>query len=155
MATRRRIPKTSIVADGGIGSVLKEDRRFAPSEAFVRSAQHNDPAALRKRVTKGAKHPVAYWEEQARRLTWSRPWTTAFAWKHPHAKWFVGGTINASVNCLDRHLDSWRRTKAAIIWEAESGEVRTLTYQQLHADVCRMANALTQLGIKRGDVVGI
>lgn len=155
MATRKTVTKASIVADGSIGSVLTEDRRFAPPEAFVRTAQHNDPAALRKRVTMGAKHPVAYWEEQARRLTWSRPWTTAFAWKHPHAKWFVGGTINASVNCLDRHLDSWRRTKAAIIWEAESGEVRTLTYQQLHADVCRMANALTQLGIRRGDVVGI
>ncbi|MBU3742546.1 MAG: AMP-binding protein, partial [Candidatus Kapabacteria bacterium] len=103
----------------------------------------------------GANHPVAYWEQQAERLVWSRPWKTALVWKHPHAKWFVGGTINAAANCLDRHLDTWRRTKAAIIWEAESGEIRTITYQQLHADVCRMANALTQLGIRRGDVVGI
>ena len=86
---------------------------------------------------------------------WFRDWKRAMVWKHPHAQWFVGGTTNAAVNCLDRHLGGWRRTKAALVWEGEPGDIRTLTYQQLHAEVCKAANALIHLGVRAGDVVAI
>jgi acetyl-CoA synthetase len=76
-------------------------------------------------------------------------------WNLPFAKWFVGGTTNVAYNCLDRHLSTWRRNKAAIIWEGEPGEVRTLTYQQLHDEVCRFANVLKKMGIQKGDRVAL
>jgi acetyl-CoA synthetase len=98
---------------------------------------------------------IAYWEEQARELAWFAPWKKPLVWKYPHAQWFVGGTTNVAVNCLDRHLGTWRRTKAALIWEGEPGDTRTLTYQQLHTEVCRAANVLEQLGVRKGDVVAI
>ncbi len=99
--------------------------------------------------------PVAFWARQARELEWQAPFNKTLQWKHPHAKWFADGRINASVNCLDRHVATWRRNKAAIIWEGEPGEVRTLTYGQLHAEVCRFANVLRSLGVQKGNVVGI
>ena len=76
-------------------------------------------------------------------------------WNEPFAKWFVGGKTNASYNCLDAHLDTARRNKAAIIWEGEPGDARMLTYQQLHHEVCKFANVLKSLGMKQGDVVSI
>lgn len=158
MATKKsttKTPRPTTTATDGIASVLQEGRTFPPPRDFAKQAHIGSAAALKKLRDDAAKHPVKFWEQQARSLLWLAPWTKAFAWKHPHAKWFVGGRINASVNCLDRHLDGWRRTKAAIIWEGEPGDVRTITYQQLHADVCRMANVLKQLGVKSGDVVGI
>jgi acetyl-CoA synthetase len=112
-------------------------------------------AALSRLRRQAAADVVAFWQERARELVWFRDWKRPLDWKHPHARWFVGGTINASVNCLDRHLGGWRRTKAALIWEGEPGEVRTLTYQQLHAEVCKAANAMLHLGVKQGDVVAI
>ncbi len=104
---------------------------------------------------KAAKDPVAFWEEQARQLHWFKPWKETLKWKHPHAKWFVGGKLNASYNCLDRHMNTWRRNKAALIWESEQGDTRTLTYQALLSQVCKFATVLKSLGIKKGDVVAI
>lgn len=147
--------RTTPPTGDGISSVLHEVRSFPPSREFATSARYGNASALRKMRDDAAKHPVKFWEQQAKKLLWMAPWTKAFVWKYPHAKWFVGGKINASMNCLDRHVQGWRRTKAAIIWEGEPGEVRTLTYQQLHADVCRMSNVLRQLGVRSGDVVGI
>lgn len=104
---------------------------------------------------KSSADPVAFWESKAAELDWFAPWKTALKWKPPHAQWFVGGKINASVNCVDRHCTTWRRNKAAIIWEGEPGDVRTLTYQQLSREVQKCANMLLQLGVTAGDVVGI
>ena len=93
-----------------------------------------------------ARDPDAFWAGFARELEWSRPFRQVLDWNPPHARWFVGGTINASVNCLDRHLKSARRNKAAIIWEGEPGDRRTLTYFDLHREVCQFANVLKSLG---------
>lgn len=145
------VPKSS----ESIASVLQEERRFAPSKDFAAKAHIGSIRALRAVQDHAEEDVVAYWEEQARELAWFAPWKKPFVWKYPHAQWFVGGTTNVSVNCLDRHLGTWRRTKAALIWEGETGETRTLTYQQLHTEVCRAANALEQLGVCKGDVVAI
>jgi acetate--CoA ligase len=99
------------------------------------------------------RHPEKFWSRQARELTWNKPWKQVLNWKAPFAKWFVGGRLNLSENCLDRHLDGPRRNKAAIIWEGEPGEKRTLTYQQLHRAVCCFANVLKRNKIRRGDRV--
>jgi len=100
--------------------------------------------------------PEKFWGRQARELlAWRRPFTKVLQWKLPHAKWFGGGQLNVCENCLDRHLTTGRANKAALIFEGEPGDVRTLTYRQLHQEVCRMANALTGLGLKRGDRVAI
>ncbi len=88
-------------------------------------------------------------------LEWFQKWDTVLDWQPPFAKWFVGGKINISYNCLDRHLTTWRKNKAALIWEGEPGDSRTLTYAQLHREVCQFANALKQLGVQKGDRVGI
>jgi acetyl-CoA synthetase len=134
-----------------IDALLQEDRTFPPPEGFraqaiVRDAQVYEDAA---------RDPERFWEVFARELEWSTPWTQVLDWKPPHARWFVGGKINASVNCLDRHLKSARRNKAAIIWEGEPGDRRTLTYFDLHRDVCQFANVLKSLGVTRGDRVAI
>src|SRR5437764_8388550 len=99
--------------------------------------------------------PEAYWARMAEELSWFKRWDTVLKWQPPHAEWFDGGEINISYNCLDRHLTSWRRNKAAIIWEGEPGEQRTLTYQQLHRDVCRFANVLKRAGVEKGDRVAL
>ena len=90
-----------------------------------------------------AADPEAFWAKQAEELDWFKKWDKVLEWNEPFAKWFVGGKINISYNCLDRHLTTWRKNKAAFIWEGEPGEQRTLTYSQLHREVCRAANALT------------
>ncbi len=144
-----------MAAEGSISSVLTEERRFPPPKEFAAAARYRSAAAWRKIVAEAEADPVAFWDARARELAWFAPWRKTLAWTYPHAQWFVGGTTNASMNCLDRHLGTWRRTKAALIWEGEPGEVRTLTYQQLHADVCRAANVLRNLGVRAGDVVAI
>lgn len=137
-----------------ITSVLKETRQFPPSSEFVARAHIN--AAERDRLAEyAARDPDAFWAEQAESLHWFKKWDTVLDWSNaPHAKWFVGGTINASDNCLDRHL-SERGNKAALVWEGEPGDSRTLTYQQLHREVCKFANALKSLGVVKGDRVTI
>src|SRR3989441_1039613 len=98
------------------------------------------------------RQPAKFWAREASELLWRSKWKTVLEWKAPFAKWFVGGKLNISENCLDRHLTGARRNKAAIIWEGEPGDKRTLTYQQLHTEVCKFTNALKALGIKKGDV---
>ncbi len=98
--------------------------------------------------------PEAYWAEHAKALRWSKPWKQTLEWKAPFAKWFVGGELNAADNCLDRHLAA-RADKPAIIFEGEAGDQRRLTYEELHAEVCKLAHGLHTLGVGKGDRVAI
>jgi acetyl-CoA synthetase len=134
-----------------IDALLKEDRRFPPAEAWTRNAVVNDPAVYER----AAADPERFWADFARELEWIEPWTQVLEWKSPDAKWFVGGKLNASVNCLDRHVRGPRRNKAAFIWEGEPGDRRTLTYWDLYRQVNAFANVLKSLGVKRGDRVAL
>jgi acetyl-CoA synthetase len=138
-----------------IESVLNESRIFAPSETFSSAAHIRSMEDYEKLYAEAAKSPEQYWSRMAEELHWFKKWDTVLKWNLPHAEWFVGGKINISYNCLDRHLNTWRRNKAAIIWEGEPGDKRTLTYAQLHREVCRFANVLKKLGIKPGDRVAL
>jgi len=133
-----------------ISTLLTETRRFAPPPEF--SAAANAQQALYHSAQANRLH---FWEEQARSLEWMTPWRQVLEWNPPHAKWFVGGKLNISSNCIDRHLKGPRRNKAAIIWEGEPGDRRTITYWELHREVGRAANALRTLGVKKGDRVAI
>lgn len=139
----------------GISSVLHETRVFPPSEAFSAAARVGSSAKLKKMSKAAEKDPEGFWAEQAAELHWNKPWDKVLQWDFPFAQWFVGGQLNVAHNCLDRHLATPRRNKAAIIWEGEPGEVRTYTYQQLTLEVSRFANVLLSLGVKKGDVVAI
>ncbi|MDP9177154.1 MAG: acetate--CoA ligase [Gemmatimonadota bacterium] len=134
-----------------IDVLLQENRKFPPSEEFRSSALISSGDVY----DEAARDPVAFWERMAGELQWIRKWDTALDWTPPHAKWFVGGKLNVSVNCLDRHLDGPRRDARAIIWEGEPGDERTLTYAELHAEVTRMGSALRSLGVTKGDRVAI
>jgi acetyl-CoA synthetase len=133
-----------------LATLLSEQRRFPPGAAFA--AQANATAALYEAA---ARDREGFWAEQARALEWIRPWDRVLDWTLPHAKWFVGGQLNVAANCLDRHLASPLRNKAAIIWEGEPGDRRVLTYWDLAREVRRAANALKQLGVRKGDRVAI
>jgi len=138
-----------------ITSVLKERRLFKPHEAFSRQAHIKDLKVYRRLCKRAEKDPEGFWGELSHELAWFKPWKRVLEWKPPFAKWFVGGRINVSHNCLDRHLNGWRRNKAAIIWEGEPGDTRTLTYQALHREVCKFANVLKGRGVVKGDRVVI
>ncbi|MBI3605152.1 MAG: acetate--CoA ligase [Nitrospirae bacterium] len=138
-----------------IESVLKEKRVFKPSLEFSKSARIKSMKEYKTLYQQAAKNPEKFWGGLAKELDWFTPWKKVLQWKEPFAKWFVGGKINASYNCLDRHLNTWRKNKAAIIWEGEPGDSRTLTYQDLHREVCKFSNVLKSLGIKKGDRVAI
>jgi len=139
-----------------IESVLSEDRKFPPPEAFREQAHLRDAAEFEAEYQRSIEDPEGFWREKgASLIPWMKPFTKVLEWNRPHAKWFSDGQTNASVVCVDQHLSSWRRNKAAIIFEGEPGDVRTLTYQQLHTEVCKAANALTELGIGKGDRVAI
>jgi acetyl-CoA synthetase len=131
--------------------LLHEGRTFPPPPEFRNQAVASDEGVY----AEAERDPEAFWARLAGELEWSRPWTTVLDWKPPHAKWFVGGQLNASVNCLDRHVRGPRRNKAAIIWEGEPGDQRTLTYFDLHRQVSRFANVLKSLGAVKGDRVAI
>ncbi len=141
--------------DTSITSVMTETRVFPPPEEFANEARVSSLKQYRRLAKQAETDPDAYWAGIASELEWFRPWKKVLRWKPPIAKWFVGGRTNMSYNCLDRHLTGWRRTKAAIIWEGEPGEVRTLTYVQLHREVCMFANVLRSLGVEPGDTVAI
>jgi acetyl-CoA synthetase len=134
-----------------ISQLLQENRTFPPAPAFAAAANINDEGVY----ARADADPEAFWAQFAAELEWYTPWTQVLDWNPPHAKWFVGGTLNASVNCVDRHVRGPRRNKAAIIWEGEAGERRTLTYFDLYRQVSQFGNALKSLGVKRGDRVAI
>jgi acetyl-CoA synthetase len=134
-----------------IDVLLQEDRKFPPPEEFVRNADVSSTEIY----DRAAKDPEAFWAEQAGELEWSKPWSKVLDWNPPWVKWFEGGKLNASVNCLDRHVRTARRNKAALIWEGEPGDKRTLTYWDLYREVCQFANVLKSLGVKKGDRVAI
>ncbi len=138
-----------------IHTFLKESRLFPPPPAFSDKAHIKSLAEYRALYSRSINDPEGFWAEQAETLTWQERWHTVLDWKAPFAQWFVGGKINLSENCLDRHASTWRRNKAAIIWEGEPGETRVLTYGQLLMDVCKFANVLKTLGVRKGDRVGI
>src|SRR5947209_8501644 len=143
-------------AASNITSILKETRVFPPTAEFAARAQIKSPAEYEKLYQRGLDDPEGFWADQAKRLLrWFKPWDTTLVWNEPFAQWFVGGELNASDNCLDRHLAGPRRNKAAIVWEGEPGDTRVLTYQQLHQEVCKFANVLKGLGLARGDRVTI
>ncbi len=130
---------------------------FAKTAPFLhpRRSEHTRSRRDERVYADAARDPEAFWAGLAAELEWSRPWTRVLDWQPPHAKWFVGGQLNASVNCVDRHVRGPRRNKAAIIWEGEPGDRRTLTYFDLHRQVSTFANVLKSLGTKKGDRVAI
>jgi acetyl-CoA synthetase len=138
-------------ADGSIDALLQEDRRYPPSEEFKAQANWSDPSVYER----ADKDPQGFWAEQAQLIDWFKPWDTILDWNAPIAKWFVGAEVNASYNCIDRHLQTWRRNKAAIIFEGEPGDSRVLTYRDLYREVNRCAAALKRLGVNKGDRVAI
>ncbi|MFZ4984398.1 MAG: acetate--CoA ligase [Blastocatellia bacterium] len=138
-----------------IKSVLNETRIFPPPSEFQARARINSMDEYRRLSAEAEADPEGWWGRQAERLHWFRKWDKVLEWNLPFAKWFVGGKTNVAYNCLDRHLETWRRNKAAIIWEGEPGEVRTLTYQQLHTEVCKFANVLKKMGVEKGDRVAL
>jgi acetyl-CoA synthetase len=138
-----------------IESVMQERRVFPPPEDFARSAHIRSMEELERLRAEAAEQPLEFWARMAEELHWFKKWDTVLKWEPPHAEWFVGGKINISYNCLDRHLQTWRRNKAALVWEGEPGEQRTLTYQQMHALVCRFANVLKRAGVESGDRVAL
>jgi len=139
-----------------IESILQEKRLFQPATEFSQKAHIKSFDEYEELYNKAKANPQQFWAELAEKeLHWFQKWDTVLDWQPPFAKWFVGGKINISYNCLDRHLTTWRKNKAALIWEGEPGDSRTLTYAQLHREVCKFANVLKQLGVKKGDLVGI
>ena len=143
------------MAQADIESVLKERRIFRPKSAFSRQAHIKSFKQYRQLYQKAAKNPEAFWASIAKELHWFKSWKKVLVWDQPFAQWFVGGKINVSYNCLDRHLATWRKNKAALIWEGDPGDSRVLTYQDLHREVCRFANILKSFGIRSGDRVAI
>ena len=141
-----------------IESLLKETRVFKPDPEFARTANWSKKTIAEYRKL-GASSPQRFWAKMAREnVTWFTSWKKVLQWKPPAAKWFVGGKLNVSYNCLDRHVSgpgAHRRNKAAIIWEGEPGDSRVITYAELHREVCKFANVLKGLGVKKGDRVAL
>jgi acetyl-CoA synthetase len=131
-----------------IDALLQENRKFPPPDDFRRKANETDPKIYDQELE-------AFWEDRANELDWFTKWSKVLDWKPPHAKWFIGGKLNVSVNCVDRHIPTARRNKAAFIWEGEPGDRRTLTYWDVYVEVQKFANVLKKLGVKRGDRVAI
>ena len=141
--------------DDTIESVLHEERQFEPMADLQESA-NLDPETYEELQAKAEEDPEAFWGDLAREeLDWKEPFETTLDWDPPFAEWFQGGELNLSYQCLDQHLSTWRRNKAAIVWEGEPGDQRTLTYQQLHTEVCRFAHALEDMGVEKGDRVAL
>jgi acetyl-CoA synthetase len=141
----------SLPSEKSLSALLDERRTFPPSEEFRKNASWNDPAIY----DRAAKDPEGFWAEQAKSLDWFKPYDKVLEWNAPWAKWFVGGKLNVTHNCVDRHAHSARRNKAAIIWEGEPGDSRVITFGMLEREVNRFANALKSLGLAKGDRVAI
>ena len=136
-----------------IESHLVENRVFPPAPEFAAQARVGSMEDYEGLYKLSVEHPDAFWAKEAAELAWHAPWSTVLEWNCPDAKWFVGGRLNIAENCLDRHLNTPRRDKPAILWEGEPGDKRTLTYAELHAEVCRFANVLAAQGVAAGDRV--
>ena len=145
----------SIAPQVNIDSVLTENRVFECSDEFRAQAHVRGMEEYERLYKEAETDPEKFWAGIASELHWFKPWDRVLDWDCPWAKWFSGGEINLSYNCLDRHVASHRRNKAAIIWEGEPGEVQTLTYQQLLIEVSKFANVLKSLGVGKGDRVAI
>ncbi len=143
--------KPEMQPDQNFEDLLREDRQFPPSPEFRSRANAQDDSIYRE----AAQDMQAFWARQAQELEWFRPYDKVLDWQPPRCQWFTGGKLNITHNCLDRHLHTWRRNKAAIIWEGENYEQRTLTYEQLHREVSMFANAMKSLGVGKGDRVAI
>ena len=139
------------ISGGSIDALLQEDRTFPPSEEFRSQANIADPGVYEEAL----RDPEAFWARFAEELDWFKKWDQVLDWDPPHAKWFLGGKLNVSYNCVDRHLQGARRNKAAIIWEGEPGDWKVYTYRDLYREVCKFANGLKSLGVKKGDRVTI
>ncbi len=139
----------------GIESILNEQRKFEPSAEFSAAAHIGSLAEYERIYRESVEQPEQFWAGIASELHWFKKWDRVLEWHAPWAKWFAGGQLNLSYNCLDRHVQGPRKNKAAIVWEGEPGEVRTLTYQQLHREVQKFANVLKSRGIEKGDRVAI
>jgi acetyl-CoA synthetase len=144
------------VPDQTITSVSRETRKFRPSAAFKAQANLGSDAAYKRLYAESVNSPEKFWDRQAKEhLVWRKPYKKVLKWEPPHAQWFVGGKLNVAENCVDRHLGTHRENKAALIFEGEPGDVRTITYKQLHFHVCRMAHFFANLGVGEGDRVAI
>ena len=140
---------------GSIESVLVEHRVFPPPPEFARQAHVSSLQQYQQLWDRAKDNPDGFWDEQARALHWFQPWDKVLEWDPPFAQWFVGGRLNASYNCVDRHCDGPSKNKAALIWEGEPGERRVLRYQDLKREVAAFANVLKGLGVRKGDVVAV
>jgi acetyl-CoA synthetase len=138
-----------MIEDRGIEALLEESRVFPPSSAFAAQANVNSTDLYERAEA----DPEGFWASQAEELHWFRKWDKVLEWNAPFARWFQGGTLNAAYNCLDRHLETPTGDKVAIHWEGEPGDTRSLTYRELWGEVCRFANALKDLGVRKGDRV--
>jgi len=144
------------VPDQTITSVSREHRLFRPSAEFKAQANLGSEAAYKRLYNESVNSPEKFWDRQAKEhLVWRKPYKKVLDWRAPHAKWFVGGKLNVSENCLDRHLGTARENKAALIFEGEPGDVRTITYKQLHFHVCRLAHIFENMGVGSGDRVAL
>src|SRR5258708_31646479 len=138
-----------------IDSALKEQRVFEPPYEFRSSAHIQSLAEYERLYQEAAERPDEFGAKIASELHWFKTWDRVLDWELPFSKWFVGGQLNLSYNCVDRHAATWRKNKAAILWEGEPGDTRTLTYQQLLGEVSKFANVLKSLGVKKGDRVAL
>ena len=140
-----------IKSSASLEALLEENRRFPPPSGFQKHANQRDPGIYER----ASGDVEAFWAEQAESLDWIKKWDRVLEWNLPWAKWFLGGQLNVSANCLDRHLKTWRRNKAAFYWEPELGQGRVLTYSDLYREVNKFANVLTGLGVRKGDRVTV
>ncbi|HEY3863085.1 MAG TPA: acetate--CoA ligase [Verrucomicrobiae bacterium] len=154
------MPSTTSAPSVNITSVLQENRVFPPPKGFAKKARVKSMAEYKKLYNESVRQPKKFWARQAKEeLVWFKPWKSVLEWKLPYAKWFAGGRLNVSYNCLDRHLNTAAANQAALIWEGEPAgpgtpaEQRTYTYKQLHREVCLFANVLKRNGVKKGDRV--
>ena len=147
----RKEPAMSVDPTGTIEGLMFESRRYPPDPAFSANANANDPGIYQR----ASADPDGFWASIAEELDWDQKWNTVLEWDPPKVTWFNGGKLNVSYNCVDRHVKTWRKTKAAIIWEGEGGEERILTYQDLYREVNRTALMLKSLGVEKGDRVAV
>ncbi len=139
------------VQERDLEALLTETRKFVPAAEFTEEANAGDASIYEK----AAADPEGFWAAWATQLDWFEPFDEVLDWQPPYAKWFAGGKLNASFNCLDRHVRTWRRNKAALVWEGEPGDERVFTYWDLYRETAKFANALLRMGVRKGDRVAI